>query len=1042
MTDSTIAPSGVAAGAANGDVAGPVVLKNLELHPGEDFALLRKEGIEHIQRLGHRLWTDYNIHDPGITLLELACYAITDVGFRAGFGMADLLTEDVGGKPVVRQKGRFHTALDVLTCHPVTFDDLRKRLVDIPGVRNAWVERNSSDGFAYWIDEEQRRLVRRRPAAGVPATRNEALNGLYDVLLEYEDNVEVQQPIVIPPRNQGAGEYIRTADRAMRFDARRALRLVAVNVYAERPGRVVVNLRKSGMETQSVAHRVERAGEKTRIELDFEVPAGRAYRLDCEGSTVELFRDRVAREWSADAPLAFVAAEWRGEPTRSHYFFYDVEVDYVTESGDEDPGTLTRQGVRSAVYDRIQRDRNLGEDLIAVRDAATEEIALCADIELRPNADVEAVVAGIFARLREHVSPAVDFYTIDELLEKGRSIDEIFEGPVLDHGFIDDEEFRAMTRMCEIRVSDVIDLVMDDEDVVSVKNASLLSFVDGELREQVDWLLTLATDRYRSPVFSNSKSKLVLYKDGLPYYPSRTRLRELLESTQPTSLRGKLTGHDRDLPVPVGRSRSVDTYYPMQQELPANYFTGSRKVPASLGEVRDAQSKQLKAFLMFFEQLLANYLSQLAHVGNLFSWDAAELRTYFTQPVGLGAGWAEDVYSEDVVADPQNVLDRLVESTDVAAERRDRFLDHVVARFAEDFTEYSLLMFGMSDRSATSERDVIADKRRFLEHYPAIGSRRATGFDYRYPALDGSQPDNLTGLQRRVYGLMGFDDIRRRRFAGSRITIVDAEPGRYRFEVASEIEGEPAIFESISCESREATEALVDLALSVGGVRANYRPREDDEGDPEGGDDEYELVVWRGREECGVIGSTTADALDDVVAYFAVCGEAEGFHVVEHVLLRPRRDADRTMAVQLPDAASPERIEARDPYSFRVTVVLPSWPTRFHNVNFRRLVERTLRAEAPAHVLLKICWISHDQMRRFEDCYEAWADGLANLLKPVESLPEQQHATPRYSERLSELIGCIEGLVNVYPVARLHDADAVGGDAPAVTLNHTSLGTF
>ena len=40
---------------------------------------------------GHR-WTDHNAHDPGVTLLEALCYALTDLGYRAGHRVEDLLT--------------------------------------------------------------------------------------------------------------------------------------------------------------------------------------------------------------------------------------------------------------------------------------------------------------------------------------------------------------------------------------------------------------------------------------------------------------------------------------------------------------------------------------------------------------------------------------------------------------------------------------------------------------------------------------------------------------------------------------------------------------------------------------------------------------------------------------------------------------------------------------------------------------------------------------------------------------------------------------
>ena len=52
---------------------------------------LLKEGIEWIQRFSGNNWTDYNYHDPGVTLLEQLCYALTDLGYRTNFPIEDLL---------------------------------------------------------------------------------------------------------------------------------------------------------------------------------------------------------------------------------------------------------------------------------------------------------------------------------------------------------------------------------------------------------------------------------------------------------------------------------------------------------------------------------------------------------------------------------------------------------------------------------------------------------------------------------------------------------------------------------------------------------------------------------------------------------------------------------------------------------------------------------------------------------------------------------------------------------------------------------------
>jgi hypothetical protein len=42
------------------------------LAPGADtldFVSLRKQGIDYVQQLAGDIWTDYNLHDPGVTIL-------------------------------------------------------------------------------------------------------------------------------------------------------------------------------------------------------------------------------------------------------------------------------------------------------------------------------------------------------------------------------------------------------------------------------------------------------------------------------------------------------------------------------------------------------------------------------------------------------------------------------------------------------------------------------------------------------------------------------------------------------------------------------------------------------------------------------------------------------------------------------------------------------------------------------------------------------------------------------------------------------------
>ena len=67
-----------------------------------DYSFLKQLGIEYIEKYGSKIWTDYNSHDPGITMLEALCYAITDLGYRINMPIEDILSTEDGSKKSVR----------------------------------------------------------------------------------------------------------------------------------------------------------------------------------------------------------------------------------------------------------------------------------------------------------------------------------------------------------------------------------------------------------------------------------------------------------------------------------------------------------------------------------------------------------------------------------------------------------------------------------------------------------------------------------------------------------------------------------------------------------------------------------------------------------------------------------------------------------------------------------------------------------------------------------------------------------------------------
>src|SRR5690606_13404824 len=143
------------------------------------------EGLDGIRRLSRRLWTDHNIHDPGITTLELACYALTELAYRAEFSVEDLLatSEDNAGN-MARQ---FHTPRTILPNRPLTARDYRKLMIDLDGVKNAWLEIAPHRIYADTVEAE---LL--AEDSGQPGVRPVDVRGRYAVRVEYMDEVSTQ----------------------------------------------------------------------------------------------------------------------------------------------------------------------------------------------------------------------------------------------------------------------------------------------------------------------------------------------------------------------------------------------------------------------------------------------------------------------------------------------------------------------------------------------------------------------------------------------------------------------------------------------------------------------------------------------------------------------------------------------------------------------------------------------------------------------------------------------------------------------------------
>ena len=100
-----------------------------------------KEGISLIQKFSGNKWTDFNYHDPGITLLEQICYALTDLGYRSSFNLEDILLINKDNFDL-ENENLLIPLNKILSSQPLTLIDYRKFILQrIDNVKNVWIEK-------------------------------------------------------------------------------------------------------------------------------------------------------------------------------------------------------------------------------------------------------------------------------------------------------------------------------------------------------------------------------------------------------------------------------------------------------------------------------------------------------------------------------------------------------------------------------------------------------------------------------------------------------------------------------------------------------------------------------------------------------------------------------------------------------------------------------------------------------------------------------------------------------------------------------------
>ena len=364
----------------------------------------------------------------------------------------------------------------------------------------------------------------------------------------------------------------------------------------------------------------------------------------------------------------------------------------------------------------------------------------------------------------------------------------------------------------------------------------------------------------------------------------------------------------------------------------------------------------------------------------------------------------------------------------IGFERRNRFLDHLIARFAEQFHDFANVMY-----SVFSEKpeNIISYKCEFLKNYPTISSDRALA--YNYSSTDSDQlwnTDNVSGLEKRLAKLLGIRNYQRRNLGDITYDIyaeVDENPtDEFRFRIRKRDTLEIILSSRTKYTTPELARTAMEQAIHFAIIPSMYQRKV-----ASNGKHYFNIINGAGQVMARRIEyfNTEAEmnqAIDELREYLTINYSDEGMYVIENILLRPDQNTDPF----LPICPAPNCTDCAetDPYSYRLTIILPAYSSRFRNMNFRRFTEEVIRQEVPAHILPKICWIDKNDMAELEKLYRDWIYLKAGVEKA------------NRTEKLKNFIEALFTAKNVYPPQKLSECSS-SEDQPKFILGRTIIGS-
>ncbi|WP_106828535.1 hypothetical protein [Parabacteroides pacaensis] len=613
------------------------------------------------------------------------------------------------------------------------------------------------------------------------------------------------------------------------------------------------------------------------------------------------------------------------------------------------PIDMNEDFIKQKITNLYHEKRNLCEELEDIRFIRPKKLTLYGDIFIEANQDTTQLLAKFFWEALAYLSGYPQYFSSEEMKIRDISPDIWMDGP-LKNGLRIEFPFSGKTAT----ETELYHRLKAIDGILGIH-----SFL---LKDESNTIINLFDDFYTIAVPATPEEmKIRIWVGDTPININLQKLDTYLRTCY-FRYKGKRTqqkGEATAFTFPVGKYHPIYKHPSIQEDFPVIYGINRFGLSSQESDLRKAQAKQLKAYLLLFDLTFARGLNELQELHTL-------MQQKLVFPEGKTPSLTDPIYLWNVLTDDEVIKTWEKRTT---FEQKEQLADLWDKLYGEDSNPMDFRDFNYYDEVP---EETLRRRINFLQGVPSWGKNRFLACNVKNEIT----ANNIPGVKAYICALLGWKSDERKP--------VSHYLDSYQLKLITDLEffteelGKRTLLdiENVNVAEQEYIpyysiedvhwhyevlrkylpllyyKTLFESLFQDGIKLENYRifPSENEYILAFNCQDKYKWIDL-GR-------FTNKEKLIEIanrLRYFLVqlnkCSET--FYVVESIYFTP-------------------------PELFGLDIVFSGWSVRTVLPHFREICENLISNHLPAHSKVNFCWLSLEEMQQFESYWALWRTHYAN----------------------------------------------------------------